>query len=178
MMKNTILNQMPFKMRSHREGFSLITALFVIVLMATVTFLILNTSGKIIKETTSQYRNEQARLLAKSYTELAILSVMGHDRTTLNNCVEKINGKLNTLNIGAANPTGGTASNGGYDVTVEIQYIGNNFPASGTCTILNVQPLIETSGPNMIIDVYVVYEELDNPNPFDITYHRRTLQKL
>ena len=145
-------------------------------MMSTITVLILNTSGKIIKETTSQYRNEQARLLAKSYTELAILSIMGHDRTALGNCVNRINGTVNTLTIGEANPSGGNTSNGGYVVTTTIQYIGNNFPASATCNMLNVQALTSLQGPNVMIDVSVRYTQLDSPTY--ITYHRRTLQKL
>lgn len=163
-------------MKHSKNGFSLITALFIIVMMSTVTVLILNTSGKIIKETTSQYRNEQARLLAKSYTELAILAVMGHDRTVLGNCVTRVKGTVNTLTIGQTNPAGGNEFNGGYIVTTDIQYIGNNFPASGTCDMLNVQALTSLRGPNVVIDVSVRYTELDSSTY--ITYHRRTLQKL
>ena len=173
MICSIILHDLQHKMRTHREGFSLITAIFVIVLMATVTSLILNTTGKVIKETTMQYRNEQARLLAKSYTELALLSVMGHDRATLGNCVTRVQGTINTLQIGQANPTGG------YTVETDIQYIANGFPASGTCTILNAQDLQSLQGPNMIIDVYVRYQDPDQPTAaHQITYHRRTLQKL
>lgn len=180
MIYSNILHNLQHKMRTHREGFSLITAIFVIVLMATVTSLILNTTGKVIKETTMQYRNEQARLLAKSYTELALLSVMGHDRATLGNCVTRVRGTINTLQIGQANPTGAnTMTYGGYTVETNIQYIANSFPASGTCTILNAQPLQSLQGPNMIIDVYVRYQDPDQPTaPHIITYHRRTLQKL
>ncbi len=179
MIYSTILHNLQHKMRTHREGFSLITAIFVIILMATVTSLILNTTGKVIKETTMQYRNEQARLLAKSYTELALLSVMGHDRATLGNCVTRVQGTINTLQIGQANPAGGNVDNGGYTVTTDIQYIANGFPASGTCTILNAQDLTSLQGPNMIIDVYVRYQDPDQPTAaHQITYHRRTLQKL
>ena len=48
-----------------RKAFSLITAIFVIVLMATVAAFIMNLSGKMVKGTTVQFQREQAVLLAK-----------------------------------------------------------------------------------------------------------------
>ena len=56
-----------------RNAFSMLTAIFVIVIMATVGTFILNISGKTLKETVLQYRHEQAILYARSYTELAIM---------------------------------------------------------------------------------------------------------
>ena len=56
-----------------RKAFSMITAIFIIVLMATVGAFILNISAKSVKSTVLQYKREQAILYAKSYTELAIM---------------------------------------------------------------------------------------------------------
>ena len=161
-----------------RQGFSLLMAVFIIILMSTITALIMNTTSKVIKETSAQYRNEQSRLLAKSYTELAIMAVMGHDRSV--NCVEHIDANISTLQIGQPNPAGGNIANGGYVVDVDIQYIGNNFPLDTSCNVLNDQPLSSPEGPHMIIDVYVKYRDpyLTVAAQQDITYHRRTLQKL
>jgi len=161
-----------------RQGFSLLMAVFIIILMSTITALIMNTTSKVIKETSAQYRNEQSRLLAKSYTELAIMAVMGHDRSV--NCVEHIDANISTLQIGQPNPAGGNIANGGYVVDVDIQYIGNNFPTPSSCKVLNDQDLISLQGPHMIIDVYVKYRDPDliATSQQDITYHRRTLQKL
>lgn len=152
-----------------REAFSMIMALVVIVIMATVASLILNMTGKIIKNTTTQYQKEQAVLLAKSYTELAIMSVMANDRnntyTSGNNCLENISGTV--------------APN--YRVRTKIAYIGNDL--TGICSntrVLN-DTNITTAGSvlNIIVDVYVEYQEFDHPtNPQWIKYHRRTLQKI
>jgi len=162
-----------------RKGFSLLMAVFIILLMATISSLILNTTSKVIKETSSQYRNEQSRLLAKSYTELAVMAVMGHDRSA-GDCVQRVQGTINTLTIGQANPAGGNINNGGYTVTADIQYIGNGFPVDPSCKMLNAQALTLLSGPHMMIDVYVRYRDPDQiaAAQKDITYHRRTLQKL
>jgi hypothetical protein len=162
-----------------RQGFSLLMAVFIILLMSTITALIMNTTSKVIKETSAQYRNEQSRLLAKSYTEFAIMAVMGHDRSA-GNCVNHIDGTINTLQIGQANPAGGNINNGGYVVAVDIQYIGNGFPADPTCSMLNAQVLLSPEGPHMMIDVYVKYRDPDQiaAAQQDIVYHRRTLQKM
>jgi type II secretory pathway pseudopilin PulG len=73
-----------------RRAFSMITAIFVIVLMATVAVLILNLSGKMVKETTAQFQREQAMLLAKSYTEYAVMAVTANDRNGTGNCLTDI----------------------------------------------------------------------------------------
>ena len=57
-----------------RKAFSMITAIFVIVLMATVGAFILNISAKSVKSTVLQFKREQAILYARSYTELAIMA--------------------------------------------------------------------------------------------------------
>ncbi len=56
-----------------RKAFSMLTAIFVILLMATVAAFILNISGKSVKSTFLQFKREQAILYARSYTELAIM---------------------------------------------------------------------------------------------------------
>lgn len=57
-----------------RKAFSMITAIFIIVLMATVGAFILNISAKSVKSTVLQFKREQAILYARSYTELAIMT--------------------------------------------------------------------------------------------------------
>lgn len=173
------------KYNHSRTGFSLLMAIFVIVIMSAVSALILSMTGKVIKETTTQYRDEQSRLLAKSYTELAIMSVMAHDRTTTGTCVKNINGTINTLKIGEANPAGTNVTNGGYIVETKIQYLGTGLPADTSCELLTNIPITDPSiiSPTLLIDVYVRYKDPDylTTNEADIpfiTYHRRTLQKL
>jgi len=156
----------------HKKAFSMITAIFVIVIMATVGMLVVNVTGKIIKETTTQYRKEQAILLAKSYTEFAIMAVTANNRSS--ECIEDIDGN----NIIAKDSSGE-----GYQVQTRISYIGKDSTAHLTskcagARVLDSTVVTDGSDLQIIVDVYVQYKELDNPTSKLVTYHRRTLQKI
>ena len=171
-------------MQTQRKGFSMLTAIFMIVLMATVAILVMTLSGKIVKETTAQYQKEQAALLAKSYTEYAIMAVMSNDRNaTGNDCIENIDGSIGDNVI----------TGQGYLINTEVSYISDNDATNGssvsTCdpiSILNTSGITTPeSALNIIVDVYVRYRDPDHPKmstvPNDVpwvTYHRRTLQKI
>ena len=156
-----------------RKAFSMLTAIFVIVLMATLAAFILNISQKSISATVFQYKKEQAVLWAKSYTELAIMAATAND-SNVSNCAETITGFVGEDQI-AVN------KGEGYDINTTISYIGNGL----ACTndhILNVADINTTDSLHIIVDVFVRYK---NPTIVDlagsapwITYHRRTLQKL
>ena len=151
-----------------RKAFSMITAIFVIVLMATVAAFIMNLSGKMVKGTTVQFQREQSMLLAKSYTEFAIMAVTANEHNTTN-C-------LNTI-------TGGYGDDGSgndiYSIKVDISYIGRDV---NNCANNLSNTVVTPKSPlNIIVDVFVSYKELDHPlgaSAPDITYHRRSLQKI
>jgi len=151
----------------------MLTAIIVIVLMSTVAILIMDMSGKLVKETTSQYQSEQAALYANSFTEYAIMAVTANNRAV--NCLNTI-----TSNIGP-NPADGR----GYNITVTISYIGDNATLGGAvgCTNILSAAVTTASTPlSIIVDVYVRYKELDHQAgsvnaPFT-TFHRRTIQKI
>jgi type II secretory pathway pseudopilin PulG len=168
----------------NKKAFSMITAIFVIVIMASLTALIMNISGKTIKATTLQYQKEQAGLLARSYTELAILYVIHYNRTTTPNCLETIIDHF------------GEAGDKGYDIRINIKYIGNDNLLNGcNKTILTDGTIGIASNTShsatwteqitgfdktisLIIDTFITYKDFDDPANRDITYHRRTLQKI
>jgi hypothetical protein len=169
-----------------RKAFSMITAVFIIVLMSTIAMLVFNLSGKVVKNTTIQMQKEQAMLLARSYTELAVLNVMNYNRNGTN-CVENINGVMNSV-VPGETPSGSSTAGSGYRIQTRIYYIGNSLPCSGT-RILNTNPIVSdyngTTGADtlaaIMIDVYVQYKDADVSSPADspwITYHRRTIQKI
>ena len=159
----------------NKKAFSMVTAIFVIVIMASISSLIMNVTGKTLKATTLQYQKEQATLLARSYTELAIMYVLHYDRTT-GDCLENI-----MDHFGASSPNG-------YDVTIKLHYIGNGDLLNG-CT-QTLSPLPATTGTwastslgfyttvSLMVDTYISYKVFDDPSDKNITYHRRTLQKL
>lgn len=157
-----------------RKAFSMITAIFVILLMSTVGALIMNLSGKTIQETTAQYRKEQSILYAKSYTELAIMAA------TTNACARRITG-----NAGGTAPQ--VLRGNGYFIEVDIQYVGSNSACLNNR--LATGDIIRPDSIDMIllIDTYVHYRDPEHPNAINavawgtdpgITYHRRTLQRL
>jgi len=146
-----------------RNGFSMITAIFVIVLMATLAALILNLSGKVTKETAMQYQREQAMLLAKSYTEYAVLAVTANEQNS-SNCLDDIQG-----------------SYGIYTVDVNLSYLGTpaTLPTGSSCARILDNNITEVKTPlSIIVDVFVRYPDPDHPNDLNITYHKRTLQKI
>jgi len=152
-----------------KKAFSMVTAIFVIVIMASVSALIMNISGKTVKATTQQYQKEQAQLLARSYTELAILNVINYDRTAVpRSCLQTISDHF------------GASGNDGYDIRMNISYIGKNSNLTGCGT--QIGTLNGTGGfhdtISMVIDTYITYKDFDDPSNRDITFHRRTLQKL
>ena len=55
-----------------RKGFSLITAIIFVVLVATLAMFSINTSATTAKQTSDVFLREQAELLAQGATEIAI----------------------------------------------------------------------------------------------------------
>jgi len=144
-----------------KKAFSLITAIIVIILMATVAAFIFNLSGKMVKSTMVQFQREQSMLLAKSYTEYAVLAVTANEHNT-SNCLNTISGTY-----------------GIYNIDVNISYIGNTNLHANCNTLSNAVTTVE-SPLNIIVDVFVSYDALDHPTatPPKVTYHRRSLQKI
>jgi len=168
----------------HKKAFSMITAIFVIVIMASVSALIMNITGKTVKATTQQYQKEQAALLARSYTELAILYALHYDRTTNTNCLERITDHF------------GNATHG-YDILINIKYLGNDTLLDGCTQTILADGSVGTASDatdtatwtdnlgngidntiSLVVDTYITYKDFDDPENRDITFHRRTLQKL
>lgn len=143
-----------------RRGFSMLTAIAVIVVMASVGAFILSLSGKMISETTTQFQREQAMLLSKSYTEYAIMAVTANEQNS-SNCLNSI-----SSNIG-----------GYYKVDVNISYISRDI-SSSCASILSTDVNTTRSPLSIIIDVDVSYQNpIDSSAPM-MRFHRRTLQKI
>ena len=110
--------------------------------------------------------------MARSYTELALLKVLETNRSIT--CLTTF-----TDNFGAE-----TGFNG-YDIQVNIKYIGNATLLSG-CGSSHISPawtknLADSyySTVSLVIDTYITYKDFDDPTSNRVlTFHRRTLQKL
>jgi len=160
------------KIQKQRKAFSLLTAIVIIVMMATISLLVFNLSGKLGKGTTAQFQKEQAILLAKSYTEYALMAITANDRNETGNCLNTITG-TNIIRPIAQN---------GFRARINISYIGSANAVGGTCANVFSNTVITPRTPiNAVIDVYIDYQDMDHhagANAPWITYHRRTLQKI
>jgi hypothetical protein len=153
-----------------REAFSLLIAIFTILLLSLVASYIFYASSIVSKSGGLQYQREQSIILARSYTEYAVMALQANKRDTT--CTKEIR-----ANIG--NPNSGN----GYKILVKISYIGNKKYLT-KCT--NAIAKLNNSDPDTlsaIIDVYVMYKDAlhpdkSNPNTPWQTYHRRSIQKI
>jgi len=165
-------------MINSRKGFSLLVAIFTIVLVSVVASYIFYASSSISKEGSLEYQQEQARLLARSYTEYAVLAITGNDRST-GKCIRQIKADIGF-------PDGGQ----GYKVEVDVTYIANHkyidsCPSADTPKAVTLSDN-GTDTVTVILDVYVKYTDATHPgldinNPDQIpwhTYHKRSLQKI
>ncbi len=142
-----------------RKAFSLITAIIILVFMATLLTLMISLSTQSAKQTGDLYLKEQTELLARSATEYALLAISGHKSDTANGCVEKIYIKY-------------PANSPSFDINVSIYYIGKNLPCT-TSNILDNNIATNDSNATVIIDTIVTNLQTEEP----IRYHRRTIQK-
>ncbi len=168
-----------------RKAFSMLMAIATIVVVSIISALVLNLSGKMVKSTVINYRKQQAIFLARSYTELAIMSIINYDRNVNNDCIEDIDGVVNNIDPDKSASTSGAniVNGGGYRVNTRIYYLGNSLPCSSSRILNDSNITTDYADGNsttngavaaVIIDVYVRYPDGNSI----ITYHNRTLQKI
>lgn len=146
-------------MTDKRPAFSMIVAIFVIVLLAALGALVTSMSGKIVKTSSAQYLREQSILLAQSYTGYAVMALTANEQNT--------SGCLNDI----------TGSYGKYKIDVKLSYI-DGAQINGNCRKFGSGSILSAETPkNVIVDVFVRYPDPDQGD-HNITYHRRTLQKI
>ena len=139
-----------------RKGFSLITAIIFLVLIATISALSIALSTQSVKQTGDVYLKSQAELLLRSGTEYALLAMSGHDYS--GGCLKNLNMTYNSQ----------------FDINVSIMYIGNGL--SGTnCVQLGSDIDTNDSNRTVIIDTIVSTKPDITTEP--IRLHRRTIQK-
>lgn len=145
-----------------RNGFSLITAILFIVLVATLGAMALSFSTQGTKQTADIYLQSQAELLSRSAAEMALLAISAHDIVAENKCINEVK----FLYPNNADPI--------FDVSVELQYFGTNtLPAN--CDIIYNDLQTNASDKTVLMDVYV--KTVANIATEPISIHRRTLQK-
>ncbi|WP_457594158.1 type II secretion system protein [Hydrogenimonas sp.] len=142
-----------------RRGFTLLSAIFLMVLVATLMVLSFSLSTQTAKQTGDIYLREQGQLLARSATEFALLAISGHDNSI--NCIEQINMQY---------PQGAPV----FDINLSLYYIGNGLPCSANHLLANAIATDESNG-SVLIDTIVSYT--DPGTNEQVKFHRRTIQK-
>ncbi len=138
-----------------RKGFSLLTAIIFLVLIATISAISISLSTQTVKQTTDIYLKNQAELLLRSGTEFALLAMSGHNYNS--SC-------LNDINMTYSNQ---------FDINVSIMYIGKGLPSG--CQTLDNNISTADSNRTVIIDTFVSTKADITTEP--IRLHRRTIQK-
>lgn len=148
--KNYILKINP---RKSRNGFAMIMAVMVILIIATIMALSLALTTETSKRTTDLYLYEQAVLYSKSAAELALLDIAQ-------------NGCQNSYS---------TTFDGIYDANVTMSYVYTG--TVGTCTDYLTIVTPEQNG-SVLMDITVSVRADANITAEPIHYFRRTIQKL
>ncbi|NOX16490.1 MAG: type II secretion system protein [Epsilonproteobacteria bacterium] len=139
-----------------RKGFSLLTAIIFLVLVATISAISISLSTQSVKQTGDIFLKTQAELLLRSGTEYAMLAMSGNNYS--NSCLNSVNMTYNNM----------------FDINVTIMYIGNGLVTAG-CTQIGTDINTSESNRTAIIDIWVRTKKDILPEP--IVIHRRTIQK-
>ncbi len=145
-----------------RRGFTLITAIIIMITIATLMTLMITLSTASVKSTTDIYLKEQAELLTRSATEYTLLALSGHNHNQ--NCLEN----LHLFYPDATSPS--------HEANVSIWYIGRDLP-SGCGHVLANDVNRSESNLTVIVDVKVWVNRANTGITEPIVIHRRTIQK-
>ncbi len=148
-----------------RRGFSMLTAIIFIVLVATIGAIALSFSSATVKQTSDLYLREQAELLLQSATEYALLAISGHNITANDNC-------LNTIN--AQFPKSGNDAL--FDINISIYYIGAGLPIGNAKCQKFSESNISYIDSNVTVIIDTIVQD-HNISTEPIRLHRRTIQK-
>ena len=149
---------------SQKNGFPMIMAVVVVVVISTIMALALRLSTQTTKKTVDLYVYEQAILLSKSAAEYALLRI-SQDNNLTNPC------NVTSLNFNPPSPLNY------YDINISIQYI---YVAPSPCTNAQTYTTVTTPEQNgsVLMDITVSVPTNKNITSEPIRYFRRSIQKL
>lgn len=156
--------------RGQRPGFSMIVAIFVVLIVAWLAAQVLHVASNESKGTGDRYLRYQAELLADSATDYAVMRIGDYNESVGNNCLEDIN---ITVNDASTPPVPM------YDIGMTIYY-SYKGAAPANCSAKNVlSPVATGTGLDsmVLIDTTVTAREASNLSTEPIRVHRRSWQK-
>ena len=143
-----------------KRGFTLIAAIFFVVIASSICMLALSIASTSVKQNSEIYLREQSELVARAATEYAMLAIISNDfyktgAVCLGDEHNPISGEFGDL----------------FTFKVYVKYFGNMGVCSGDA--------VAATGANqgtIMLDVFVSSKPGKASNP--INFHKRTLQKL
>lgn len=143
-----------------KKGFSLIAAIFFIILISTIALTSLSIATMSAREAPNILLNQQAELLARSATEYAIMNIQQNDYNK--DCPDSV--KEINLNYPSKSPI--------FNVKVQIYYLNSALPCGKN--VISSTALTDNDKFASIIDVHVDF--VGNIGSAPIKFSRRTLQ--
>ena len=146
-----------------RRGFTLIAAIFFVVIASSICMLALSIASTSVKQNSEIYLREQSELVARAATEYAMLAIISNDFSTT--CLGN-----QSENASEDNPISGEFGDL-FTFKVYVKYFGDMGICSGD--------VVAATGANqgtIMLDVFVSSKPGKASNP--INFHKRTLQKL
>lgn len=143
-----------------KKGFSLIAAIFFIILISTIALTSLSIATMSAREAPNILLNQQAELLARSATEYAIMNIQQNDYNK--SCPESV--KEINLNYPSKSPI--------FNVKVQIYYLNSALDCGDN--VISSTALADNYKFASIIDVRVT--SVGNIGSAPIKFSRRTLQ--
>ena len=148
-----------------RRGFTLIAAIFFVVMASSSCMLALSIASTSVKQNSEIYLREQSELVARAATEYAMLAIISNDFSTT--CLGN-----QSENASEDNPIAGEFGDL-FTFKVYVKYFGDMGDA---CKNKDAVIVEGANQGTIMLDVFVSSKPGKASNP--INFHKRTLQKL
>ncbi|WP_107850109.1 type II secretion system protein [Campylobacter concisus] len=148
-----------------RRGFTLIAAIFFVVIASSICMLALSIASTSVKQNSEIYLREQSELVARAATEYAMLAIISNDFSTT--CLGN-----QSENASEDNPISGEFGDL-FTFKVYVKYFGD---MGNACKNKDAVIVKGTNQGTIMLDVFVSSKPGKSSNP--INFHKRTLQKL
>ncbi len=148
-----------------KRGFSLLTAIIFVVVLATLAALALSMSTQSVKETNDVYLKAQAELLAKSATEYAIMAITAHERNATNGCLNEIH---------ASHRVNGEDW---FNIDIEFRYFRDNTADATIVPCNTFAEDVATLQSHYLVQIDTTVTTSADISTEPIRYFRRTIQR-
>jgi len=143
-----------------RSGFAMISAVLIMMIVATIMMFTINQTTQTVKRTADLYLYEQVELHIKSATEYALFRIAGNN--TAAGCINALNFTIDTI----------------YDVNITMQYVFNPIIIAGAGCTNYIGTLVAPEQDGSVLMDVTISVDADDTGSEPIRYFRRTIQKL